>query len=874
MVAEIPADRIQPIKIEDEMRASYLDYAMSVIVSRALPDVRDGLKPVHRRILFSMYELGLRSSSSYKKSAKIVGEVMGKYHPHGDAPIYEALVRMAQDFSLRYPLVDGQGNFGSVDGDPPAAQRYTEARLAAVADELLADIDKDTVDFYDNYDGSESQPTVLPSRLPNLLVNGSSGIAVGMATNIPPHNLGEVCDAIIRLLDRPETTTEELSRLVKGPDFPTAGIIIGREGVKQAYATGRGRVIIRARTQIEEMARGGRFQIVITELPFQVNKAELIKKIAELVKDKRMDGISDLRDESDRTGMRVVIELARGAQANQVLNSLFKHTAMQTTFGVHMLCLVDGQPKTVNLATALKQFIAFRRDVIRRRTEFDLAKARDRHHILLGLLRAIDQLDAIITLIRGAASASAAKEGLMTAPFEFSDRQAQAILDMQLRRLAALERKQLQDEFDELVKRIAYLEDLLAHPAKIDALIRDEAGDLKKKHGDARRTLIVDQELESFSDEDLIAHDQAVVTLSNRGYIKRVPLESYRRQRRGGRGVTGMVTREEDAVRRLVVADTHTHLLFFTDRGRVFPLKVYEVPDASRTAKGIALINVVDIAQGEQVTAIVTTESFEKDCLVLATKMGEVKRTPLSEFAAVRRNGLIAMNLEDKDELISARMARSSEDVLIVTTGGQTIRFHVSDLRMASRTSGGVRGIRLDKNDHVVAMEIVVAGQELLTLSANGYGKRTLLDQFPVKGRGTGGVIGFKVTTKTGPVAAAKVVDGTRELMLISRDGIVLRTSVESIRRSGRSTEGVSVMKVGPTDRVASIASVDVSADEGTLASDSDTDGGKPVAGRGSNGVVALSGGRGSRPTTPSTAAPGTNGHKPDAADDGDLTEE
>ena len=867
MVAQAPGGRIQPIKIEDEMRASYLEYAMSVIVSRALPDVRDGLKPVQRRILYAMDELGLRSTAAYRKSAKIVGEVMGKYHPHGEAPIYDTLVRMAQDFTLRYPLVDGQGNFGSVDGDPPAAQRYTEARLAAIADQLLADIDKNTVGFRDNYDGSEREPEVLPARLPNLLVNGSAGIAVGMATNIPPHNLGEVCDAIARLIDHPDTTTEELARIVKGPDFPTAGIIIGREGIKQAFATGQGRIVIRARTQIEEMARGGRFQIVVTELPFQVNKAELIKKIAELVKDKRVDGIADLRDESDRTGMRVVVELARGGQAKQVLNSLYKHTAMQTTFGVHMLCLVNGQPKTVNLATALKQFIAFRREVIRRRTEFELAKAQEREHILSGLLRAIDSLDAIIRLIRGAPSAAAAREGLMARPFAFSERQAQAILDMQLRRLAALERQQLQDEHQELIKRIAYLEDLLANPRKVDALIKEEAQDLKKKHGDPRRTQIVEQELANFSEEDLIPHEDAVVTLSARGYIKRVPLETYRRQRRGGRGVTGMVTREEDAVRRLVVADTHDQLLFFTDRGRVFPLRVHEVPDAARTAKGIPLINVVDIAQGELVTAIIATDSFDKECLIMATKRGEVKRTPLAEFSTVRRNGLIAMNLEGGDELISARTARSSDELLIVTAQGQAIRFPVKELRVASRMSGGVRGIRLDTNDYVVAMEMVEPGRELLTLSTSGYGKRTPLAEYPTKGRGGGGVIGFKVTTKTGPVAAARVVDGAGELMLISQDGIVLRTSVDSIRRSGRATEGVRVMNVAPGDRVASIAGIDAS---GAAAGGDGAAALKPSPRRPTG--VARQDGDGAASTrgkTAPAAQPGADGRRPPFGSDG-----
>ncbi len=854
MTTQTPGGRIQPIKIEEEMRASYLDYAMSVIMSRAIPDVRDGLKPVQRRILYSMYELGLRSTTAYRKSAKITGEVMGKYHPHGDGPIYDTLVRMAQEWSMRYPLVDGQGNFGSVDGDPPAAQRYTEARLAAIADEMLVDIEKNTVDMVDNYDGSEQQPVVLPARLPNMLVNGSSGIAVGMATNIPPHNLGEICDAIVRLIDKPDTATDDLLKIVRGPDFPTAGVIIGRAGITQAYGTGRGKVVIRARSLIEDMPRGGRQQIVVTELPFQVNKAELLKKIAELVKDKRIDGISDLRDESDRTGMRMVIELSRGASPKTVLNSLYKHTSMQSSFGVHMLCLVDGRPQTVNLPAALKHFITFRREVIRRRTEFDLAKARERAHILEGLLRAIDMLDRIIALIRGAPSAAEAKVQLMEPAFGFSDRQAQAILDMQLRRLAALERKQLQDEYDELRKRIAYLEDLLANPAKIDGVIKSESNELKKKHGNERRTQIVDQELEDFSDEDLIPHQDVVVTLSNRGYIKRVPLDTYKRQRRGGKGIIGMQTREEDAVRRLVVACTHAHVLFFTDRGRVFPLRVHEVPDAGRTAKGIPLINVVDIEQGELVTAIIATSNFEGDCLVLGTKLGEIKRTRLAEFEQVRRQGLIAMNLESGDELISARMAKSVDDVLMTTAQGQTIRFKVADLRMASRASGGVRGMRLDAGDAVVSMEVAdpKAKVELLTLSANGYGKRTRVADYRQSGRGGSGVIGFKVTDKTGPVAAARIVDGTGELMLISQDGIVLRTTLDSIRQTGRAAEGVSVMKPAPGDRIVSISVI-----EGVAGADEDAG---PKRGRTVNGAAPGRGSGARAGHNPAGHVPGTNG--------------
>ena len=810
MVSENRELRVHPIKIEDEMRASYLDYAMSVIVARALPDVRDGLKPVQRRILYAMSEMGLRPGSAFKKSASVVGEVMGKYHPHGDAPIYDAMVRMAQSWSLRYPLVDGQGNYGSVDNDPPAAMRYTEARLAPIAEEMLADIDKNTVDFTPNYDESRNEPTVLPARLPNLLVNGSGGIAVGMATNIPPHNLTEICSAVAYLIDKPEAGAEELTELVKGPDFPTAAVIIGREGIRNAFATGHGRIVIRARAHIEEMGRAGRFQIVVTELPFQVNKAALIEKMADLVKDRKIDGISDLRDESDRTGMRIVIELKREGQPKQILNTLYKHTSMQSAFTVHMLCLVDGQPKTVNLATALKQYIVFRREVIRRRSEFDLAKAREREHIVSGLLKAIDMLDRVIRAIRGSESSAKAKEALTAGPFNFSDRQAVAILDMQLRRLAALERQQLLDEHAELLKTIGTLEDLLASPHKIDLLIKDDVLDLKKRYGDVRRTQIIEQEADDFSEEDLIPHEQTVVTLSTRGYIKRIAPDTYRLQRRGGKGIIGMVTRDTDAVHRLLVADTHDALLFFTERGRVFHLKTHEVPDASRQAKGIPLINLIDIEQNERITAVVAISSFEKDTLLLATKRGEVKRTPLSEFSSVRRNGLFAMNLEAGDELIAAKIARAEDSLVLVTAQGQSIRFAVVSLRAASRVSGGVRGIRLAKDDALVSLEVVVPKGQLLVVSANGFGKRTPFEQYHEHARGGSGVTSFKITDKTGPVVAARGVNGTRELMIISAEGVVLRTSVDSIRIIGRSTQGVHIMNIGPKDSVAAIAGIEI----------------------------------------------------------------
>ncbi len=830
MVTETPSGNVRPTKIEEEMRASYLDYAMSVIVARALPDIRDGLKPVQRRILYAMSELGLRPGSRYKKSARIVGEVLGKYHPHGDAPVYEAMVRLAQGFSMRFPLVDGQGNFGSVDNDPPAAMRYTEARLAAIAEETLADIDRDTVDFIPNFDDSLQEPKVLPSRLPNLLVNGAAGIAVGMATNIPPHNLGEVCDAIAYLIDKPEASTNDLTEIVKGPDFPTGGVIFrydrgkkqpsdGQRGqgplyekqdaIKAAY-DGKGRIIMRARTHIEEMAKGGRYRIVVTELPYQVNKASLVEKIAELAKGRRIDGIADLRDESDRHGIRVVIELKREGQARQILNSLYKHTAMQSTFAVNMLALVDDQPRTVSLKRILDCFINHRRDVTRRRSLFDLKKAKEREHILQGLLVALDHLDQVIQTIRRSQSAEKAKERLMRAPFRLSDRQAQAVLDMQLRRLARLERQKIQDEYAEIIKQIAYLEDLLANPRKIDYLIKEETLEVKKKYGDERRTQIIEQEAVDFSEEDLIPHQETVVTLSTRGYIKRVPLEIYRAQGRGGRGKIGVARREGDAVRHIAVADTHQSLLFFTDRGRVYQVKTYELPDESRQARGIPLINIIYLEQDERVTAVVTTDGSDQEFLVLATEQGEVKKTALSEFATVRRNGLITMDLEPGDALVAARLARSDDQAVLVTATGQALRFRVRQLRSASRQSGGVRGTRLAKGDRVVGMEIARPDQQLLVVSSKGYGKRTTFEEYPTQGRGGQGVRTFTVNERRGQLVAARTVNANQQLMLISEDGIVIRTDVDSIAVQGRATMGVTLMGVGPGDTVASIASIEL----------------------------------------------------------------
>ena len=813
--------------IEDEMRSSYLDYAMSVIVARALPDVRDGLKPVQRRILYAMHDMGLRPNTAYRKSASTVGEVLGKYHPHGDSPVYEAMARMAQDFSLRYRLVDGQGNFGSVDGDPPAAMRYTEARLTAIAAELLADIDSNTVDMVPTYDDSRTEPWVLPARLPNLLLNGSSGIAVGMATNIPPHNLSEICDAVALLIEKSDATTEELAAIVKGPDFPTGAIIyrmrkdsqlddegkrhdIMRDAIKEAYADGRGRIIMQARARIEEMAKGNREQIIVTELPYQVNKATLIEKIADLVKDRKITGISDLRDESDRHGMRIVLELGRDGQAAHVLNQLYKHTAMQSSFAVNMVSLDGGQPKTMGLKKMLEAYIDHRREVIRRRTEFELDRAREREHILLGYLIALKDLDKIIATIRAASSAEDAKEKLMAKPWGMSDRQAQAVLDLQLRRLAKLERDKIEDEYKELQKRINYLQDLLANPRKIDFLIRDDMTAIKEQFGDDRKTQIVESGAEEIAEEDLIAHQEVVVTLSNRGYVKRLPLETYRLQRRGGKGITGMITREEDAVRRLIVCDTHDSILFFTERGRVFQSRAWDLPDAKRQAKGIPLVNVIECEPGEQVTALVTIRDYDKDFMVMATADGEVKKTPLADFKEVRRNGKIAMDLEKGDEFIAAKLVHDDDEIVMITSNGQAIRFPVSVLRSASRTSGGVRGIKLEKGGKVVSLEVVTPGHELFSITENGFGKRTPFDEYRVTNRGGQGVRNYQITPKTGKVIASRTVNSAMELIVISQDGIVIRTRMDSIRMTGRSAQGVSVINVAQDDSVASLATIEM----------------------------------------------------------------
>jgi DNA gyrase subunit A len=808
--------KTQPINIEDEMKRSYLDYAMSVIVSRALPDVRDGLKPVHRRILYAMNDMGIRAGTPYKKSARIVGEVLGKYHPHGDTSVYDAMVRMAQEFSMRYPLVDGQGNFGSVDNDPPAAMRYTEARLAKIAGEMLADIEKNTVDFMPNFDNSLEEPTVLPSRIPSLLINGSSGIAVGMATNIPPHNLGEICDAIFHMIDNPQASSEELLQFVKGPDFPTGGLILGRDGIKSAFATGHGKIVVRARAYSSEPVEGGRRQIVVTELPYQTNKAALVSRIADLVKERKVTGIAELRDESDRQGMRVVIEIKKEAQPQQVLNSLYKYTGMQSSFFVNMLALVDGQPRVISLKEALKQFINYRRIVITRRSKYELKIARDRAHILEGLKIALDNIDRVIAIIRKAASVEAARKQLCE-EFSLSALQAQAILDMQLRRLASLERQKIMDEYAELLKTISYLEDLIATPKRILGLVKEETTTIKELYSNDRRTEIIEQGIIDFSEEDLVPHQRVVVTLSERGFVKRVPSQAFRIQHRGGKGIIGMVTRESDAVRLLTVADTHDTLLFFTSRGKIFSIKCYEIPaDSSRVAKGMAVVNLFPIAEDERVTAMIGITEFKKESyLLMATKQGEIKKTSLDEFAQVRSSGLIAMDLASKDELVAAKWTTDENDVMLATTKGQSITFPIASMRTSLRASGGVRAIKISSGDSIISMDVMYPEHFVLTVTIGGYGKLTPQAEYPRQKRAGSGVRTFHVTDKTGEVIDARVVKDSQQLMIISVDGIVTRTPVrekdpsKGITIQGRSTQGVRLMRLEGNDKVAATTCFD-----------------------------------------------------------------
>ena len=803
------SENIRPVRIEDEMRNSYLDYAMSVIVARALPDVRDGLKPVQRRILYAMDDLGMRAGTAYRKSARLVGDVLGKYHPHGDTAVYDALVRMAQDFSLRYPLIDGQGNFGSIDDDPPAAMRYTEARLAAIAQEMLADIDRDTVDFGVNFDDSLREPLVLPARLPNLLINGASGIAVGMATSIPPHNLREVCDAVVHLIDHPEATVDDLIKFIHGPDFPTGGIIMGREGIHSAYSSGRGRVVVRARAAIEDMARGGRKQIVVTEIPYQVNKATLVEKIALLAKDKKVDGISDIRDESDRHGMRVVIELRREAQAEIVLNNLYKHTALQSAFSVNTLALVDGQPQVLPLKRILRHYIDFRRQVITRRAEFDLKKAQDRAHILEGLRIALNNLDAVINLIRQSADADAARQGLMQ-QFGLTQIQAQAILDMQLRRIAALERERIEEEYQGLLKAIAELQALLADPQKILAEIKTEIRKLRKDYGDDRRTEITGEEARGYTPEEQIQHQEMVITITQRGYIKCMPASTYRAQHRGGKGITGMLPREADILQHLLVADTHDTLMFFTNRGKAYSLRCFEIPpDSTRTTRGTPAVNLLSVSEGERINAVVVKTGIgEEGYILLATRMGEIKRMEFSALANIRSNGLIAMDIEDGDEVVSAWQAGQGDEVVMVSEMGMAARFPISEVGVRKRPAGGVRGMVLDPGDRVVSMDVVIPEAQLLVLSRNGFGKMTPIQAYRRTGRGVKGVKTLRVTDKTGPVAVAHLVVDATEVLLVSEKGTIERVLLSEISVQGRTTQGVTIMRLGADDYVATAASV------------------------------------------------------------------
>ncbi len=802
---------IKRIDIDQEMRTSYIDYAMSVIVARALPDARDGLKPVHRRILYAMMDMGIRSNTAYKKSARIVGEVLGKYHPHGDSAVYDAMARLAQDFSMRYMLVDGQGNFGSIDGDSPAAMRYTEARMSAMADEMVVDIDKNTVDFVDNFDGSLQEPSVLPARLPNLLLNGASGIAVGMATNVPSHNLGELCRALIYVIDNQdnldEITVEDLVRYLPGPDFPTGGIIIGSEGIRQAYSTGKGKITLQGKAQIEEI-KGGRYVIRITEIPYQVNKTTLIERIAELVRSERIPEISDLRDESDRTGMRIILELKRSAQPKRVLNRLYKYTQLQSTFGINMLALVNGEPRMLTLKHALQIFIDHRMDVIKRRTEFELEKARNRAHILEGLLIALANLDEVIRTIRESKDADVAKTELMKR-FKLSELQAQAILDMQLRRLAALERMKIETEYKEIMDRIAYLEDLLANPKKMLGVIRSDLEEISEKFGDRRRTLILDGGAEDLTEEDMVSDVPALVTITNRGYIKRVSPEVYRTQARGGRGVIGQGMKDEDEIDLLIPCRALHTLLFFSDRGKVYSEKVFQLPEGGRTDKGASLMNVIAMEQGERITAAVAVPDFETaGYLTFATIQGYMKRVELKEFASVRTSGLIAITLGEKDELRWVSMTSGKDELMLVTANGQALRFKEEEIRPMGRTARGVIGIRFKDGDKLTSMAVVEKGASLLVVTEKGFGKRTDLDEYRSQSRGTQGVstIDKNALDKIGKIASARVVQKEDEVTLISNNGIIIRLNVKDISSSGRATRGVKLMNIDKADKLASVA--------------------------------------------------------------------
>ncbi|MGI6081956.1 MAG: DNA gyrase subunit A [Limnochordia bacterium] len=805
MAVEFPIGRVVPVVLEEEMRQSYLDYAMNVIVDRALPDVRDGLKPVQRRILYSLYELGMRPDRPYKKSARLVGEVMGKYHPHGDSAIYDAMVRMGQDFSYRYMLVDGHGNYGSIDGDPPAAMRYTECRMSKLALEMLRDIDKDTVDFYPNFDETLEQPTVLPSRFPNLLVNGAMGIAVGMSTNIPPHNLGEVIDALIMLIEQPEATVEQLMTKIKGPDFPTGGVVVGYDGIREAYTTGRGRIQVRGRVNIET-ERNGRQRIVITEIPYTVNKAVLIERIAALHNDRKIEGISALRDESDRKGIRVVIELRRDVNPHVTINQLYKHTPLQITFGIISLALVDNEPRVMNLRRLLVEYLAHQKDVVTRRTRFELHKAEERAHLLEGYRIALDHIDEIIAIIRAADNDQQAKTQLMER-FGFTERQAVAILDMQLRRLTGLEREKIEQEYNELQKTIARLRAILADESQLMDVIRKELLEVRRNFVDERRTEIVAQS-DDIDIEDLIAEEDVVITLTHAGYIKRQPLSSWRNQKRGGRGLTALNTREDDFVEHLFVASTHTNVLFFTNRGLVHRLRGHEIPESSRNARGSAIVNLIELDKNERVQATVMVDSYDDSrYLFMATRQGLVKKTVLSEYDSTFK-GLIAINLAEDDELVDVALTDGNCEVILVTTKGQAIRFSEDDVRPMGRATRGVKGITLEKDDHVVGFDVVEPNKDLLVATTTGYGKRTALSEYRMIRRGGKGVRTLQMTHRNGDIAGVTVVDEADEIMFITMEGIMIRMSVSDISSMGRTTQGVRLMKLEENDSLVALAHV------------------------------------------------------------------
>lgn len=808
--------KVLPVDLSQELKNSFIDYAMSVIVSRAIPDVRDGLKPVHRRILYSMYESGLTPDKPYKKSARIVGDVLGKYHPHGDAAVYDALVRMAQEFSTRYLLVDGHGNFGSIDGDAPAAMRYTESRMSRIAMELLRDINKETVDFGPNYDASEQEPLVLPARFPNLLVNGSSGIAVGMATNIPPHNLREVVDGVVRMIDSPDVTVAELMQIIKGPDFPTGGIILGRDGIRQAFETGRGTVTIRATTQIEEM-QGGKSRIVVTEIPYQQNKARLIEKIAELTRDRKIDGITDLRDESDRTGMRIVIELRRDVRPQVVLNNLFKHTGLQSSFGIIMLALVGGQPKVLNLRELISLYLDHQREVVRRRTQYDLRKAEDRAHVLEGLLIALDHLDEVIQLIRASQTPDEARDGLISR-FSLTQTQAQAILDMRLQRLTGLEREKIETEYQELQQLIAELRAILADETKLMGVIRKELLEIRERFGDERRTRIVAADGE-ISVEDLIPVQDVAITITHAGYAKRIPLSAYHSQRRGGRGMTMIGTREEDFVEHMYTTSSHHQLLFFTNKGRMYALKAYEIPEFSRQAKGLPIINLIHIEPGEKISAVIPVRSLNAAdmdgySLFFVTRRGIVKKTPVTEYANIRKTGLIALHLREDDEVIGVRLTNGDREVIIATRQGMSIRFHESDVRTMGRAATGVKGIQLEDDDEVIDMDVVEPGADVLVVTSRGYGKRTPVDDYRLQTRGGKGIKTVNCTPKNGHVVGLKVVKPGYDVMIITTAGVAIRIHVDTISTLGRNTQGVKLINVPDGEDVATVALAAAEGDE------------------------------------------------------------